>query len=132
MWNSQWFFLITELPVTLSMVFSMSVLHILLALPEKMLWSLFFAGYDKLPVARDLLLMGGDFSSALYALYLWKAGPVDDNDGSPGRRRTRSNDPNVIGGADIDEKLGIHVLLTRSAFLVGPLYLFYQTFCAFE
>lgn len=128
MYYSQWFFVLTEIPITYSMMnlldknfkidkytiillFSCALLHLILALPEKMLWSLFFSGYDQLPVARDLLLMGTDFVTVFYSILLWKRHRDDD-----------------IGR----ERRGVAALLLRGLIVILPCWLFYKLFCAFE
>jgi hypothetical protein len=141
MWNSQWFFVITELPITAAILhltdsrnhlssnaivimyaphahisrFSMASLHIILALPEKMLWSLFFSGYDKLPVARDLLLMGGDFSAIMYSIYLWKN--MHNTELTP--TRNEGNERKAV------------MLFISGAIIVVPCFIFYHLFCSF-
>jgi hypothetical protein len=86
MLHSQIFYIITESPMTIILSLMLdadflpslrtlltlscfSLLHITLAMPEKMLWSFIYPDYKQNVAVRDVLLMSGDFLIFLTSIY---------------------------------------------------------------
>jgi hypothetical protein len=135
MFHSQIFYVLTEMPMTVILCLmldadyqlsvhkmftlsSLSLLHISLAMPEKMLWSLVNPQYEQNVVSRDILLMSGDLLILLVSIKL------------------------IINDFRKDKELSeFRTSFQRKYYstkalpfvlLFGFLWIYYQLFCSFE
>lgn len=137
MWNSQVFFALTEAALSyvqlqtanrgmnpskhkgvIVTLFTLSLLHLVISLPEKMLWGLVGLGgaQERRNVVRDVFLTFGDIGSLAWALLLWFDAP------SSGK---------LVHSGTLPRRRGMRELLAASLPLFLCLYTVYQGLCVF-